>query len=324
MMLLADQLLARAGEDPDAEVFEAVGTDGHVTPLSRAQLASRASAVAAELAACGEGPALLLYPAGLEYAVALFACFLAGRPVIPAFPPGQSAMPDQERLAGIFADGRPSVVLAPERYPGLPVPAVLAVPGDEADGTAWRPPAAGPRDVAIIQYTSGSTGRPRGVLVRHESLAANTAAIQQGLGLDAASRGLTWLPPFHDMGLVGGLLAPVAIGMLMRILPPQSFLKSPLTWLREITANGITASGGPDFAYGLCVRRARDDRSLEGLDLSNWRVAFSGGETVRPRTLAASPRPASTRRRSCRATAWPRPPSSSPPATGPGGQMTPP
>jgi acyl-CoA synthetase (AMP-forming)/AMP-acid ligase II len=288
MALLSDQLLTRAEEDADATVYEAIGADGNLTPLTRGQLACRASALANELAAAPEGPALLLYPAGLEYAVAIFGGFLAGRPVIPAFPPGQTSMPDRERLAGMIADARPSVVLAPERYPGIPVPTLLAVPGAEADGTAWcRPSAAGPRDVAIIQYTSGSTGRPRGVLVRHESLAANTAAIEQRLGLDPDSHGLTWLPPFHDMGLIGGLLIPVSVGLPARIMSPESFLKSPLSWLREISKGGITVSGGPDFAYDLCVRRARDDRSLEGLDLSSWRVAFSGGEMVRQRTLAA-------------------------------------
>jgi acyl-CoA synthetase (AMP-forming)/AMP-acid ligase II len=104
--------------------------------------------------------------------------------------------------------------------------------------------------------------------------------------LDAGSRAVTWLPPFHDMGLVGGLLTPMAAGIPMRVIRPADFLKAPLWWLRQISELGATHSGGPNFGYDLCVRRARDDDALAGLDLSRWRVAFSGGETVRHQTMA--------------------------------------
>ncbi len=284
---LADVLHTRANQEPYAVAYELVDAAGRVTTLTHAQLAGRASALAGELAGGEPGPVLLLYPAGLDYVVAVFAAFLAGRPVVPAYPPGQSSLPDRQRLAGIVADARPSVVVAPQPYAGIPVPTVLRVPGAEADGTPWhRPPAATPQDVAIIQYTSGSTGRPRGVLVRHDSVAANTAAIAESFRLDGSSRGLTWLPPFHDMGLVGCLLTPLAAGVPVRVMAPEDFLKSPLSWLRQITGSGATVSGGPNFAYDLCVRRASRDHALEGLDLSGWRVAFNGGETVKPGTMA--------------------------------------
>jgi len=285
---LAEVLLARADRQPEAVAYEIVDPTGRVTTLSHAQLAGRASALAGQLAACGDGPALLLYPAGLEYVVAVFAGFLAGRPVVPAYPPGQSSMPDRKRLAGIITDARPSVVVAPERHPDIPVTTVFTVPGPEADDTPWhRPPGAPEQDVAIIQYTSGSTGRPRGVLVRHDSVAANTAAIAERFGLNAQSHGLSWLPPYHDMGLIGGLLTPLKAGIPVRVMSPADFLKSPLSWLRQITETGATVSGGPNFAYDLCVRRAHNDAALTGLDLSGWRVAFSGGETVKQRTMAA-------------------------------------
>ncbi|MCH0563660.1 fatty acyl-AMP ligase [Streptomyces sp. MUM 2J] len=286
--LLVDILHSRADREPDATAYELVGRDGPTTVLSYGSLAGRASALARQLAGCGDGPVLLLYPAGLEYVVAVFAGFLAGRPVIPAYPPDQSSLPDRRRLSGIVEDARPSVVLAPGRHPGFPAAAFLSVPGPEADGTSWyRPAGAEDQRVAIIQYTSGSTGRPRGVLVRHDSVAANTAAIAEAFGLTAASRGMTWLPPYHDMGLVGGLLAPMSAGIPVRVMPPEDFLKAPLSWLRQITEHGITVSGGPDFAYQLCVRRAHNDAALEGLDLSGWSVAFSGGETVKQQTMAA-------------------------------------
>ncbi|MGW0495865.1 AMP-binding protein [Streptomyces sp. NPDC003007] len=286
--LLVDILHSRADREPDATAYELVGRDGLTTALSYGSLAGRASALAGELARCGDGPVLLLYPAGLEYVVAVFAAFLAGRPVIPAYPPNQSSLPDRKRLSGIVEDARPSVVLAPEHHAGIPAATFLTVPGPEAEGTAWfRPAGAEDQQVAIIQYTSGSTGRPRGVLVRHDSVAANTAAIAEAFGLTASSRGMTWLPPYHDMGLIGGLLAPMSAGIPVRVMPPEDFLKAPLSWLRQITEHGVTVSGGPDFAYQLCVRRAHNDAALEGLELSGWSVAFSGGETVKQQTMAA-------------------------------------
>ncbi len=286
---LTDALLVRADATPTAVAYELVDPSGRVIALSYAQVAARASALAEQLARCpGDGPVLLACAAGLEYPVAVFAAFLAGRPVIPAYPPGPTA-PDRDRLARIVADARPPVVVTGPGQPDLGVPTVLAVPGPEVDGTPWgRPAGAAEADVAIVQYTSGSTGRPRGVLVRPGSVAANVAAISDRFGLTDASRALVWLPPFHDMGLIGGLLTPIAAGIPVRIMPPGDFLKSPLWWLRQITESGATHSGGPDFAYALCVRRAqaRGEDALAGLNLSRWRVAFNGGESVRRRTLA--------------------------------------
>src|SRR5690606_38859262 len=150
--------------------------------------------------------------------------FLAGRPVIPAYPPNQSSLPDRARIDGIVQDARPSVVLAPEQHTGMGEASFLTVPGAEADGTNWfRPPGAADQQVGIIQYTSGSTGNPRGVLVRHDSIAAKTAAIARAFGLSESSRGMTWLPPYHDMGLIGGLLAPMSAGIPVRLMPPEDF-----------------------------------------------------------------------------------------------------
>lgn len=281
---LTEVLADRADKTPDAVAYEAATVDGEVRALSYRRLAGRVSALAARLAEHAPGPVLLASPAGLDYPVAVFAAFLAGRPVIPAYPPGP--MVDADRLAGIVADARPSAVIGPPSVADLGVPATVTVPGDEADDTPWQQPdGAAQQETAIIQYTSGSTGTPRGVLVRHEAVVANTAAIARRFGLTPESRGLTWLPPFHDMGLIGGLLTPVAAGIPTRILDPGDFLKAPLWWLRQITETGATATGGPDFAYALCVRRARNDAALDGLDLSGWQVAFSGGEPVRRRTL---------------------------------------
>src|SRR4051812_36598643 len=172
---LTDAMLVRADATPSAVAYELVDPTGRISALSYAQLAARASALAEQLAGDhDDGPVLLACPAGLDYPVAVFAAFLAGRPVIPAYPAGSTA-PDRDRLAGIVADARPSIVVtaggpAGPGQPDLGVPTVLTVPGPEADGTPWGPPSgAAATDVAIIQYTSGSTGRPRGVLVRRDS-----------------------------------------------------------------------------------------------------------------------------------------------------------
>jgi acyl-CoA synthetase (AMP-forming)/AMP-acid ligase II/acyl carrier protein len=282
---LADVLLTRADEAPDTVAYEFAEPAGQVSTMTHAQLAGRASALATGLARCGEGPVLIACPAGLDYVVAVFAAFLAGRPMIPADAPPSRPQAD-DRLAGIVADAHPAVAVAGRPGPVPGVANVVTVPGS---GTGeWRRtrlPAGD--DIAVIQYTSGSTSRPRGVLVRHSGLLANTHAIARRFGLTSASRGLTWLPPYHDMGLVGGLLTPMAAGVPTRILRPGDFLKAPLWWLRQITETGADTTGGPNFAYDLCVRRAQRDDALDGLDLSGWRVAFNGGEPVNRATLEA-------------------------------------
>ncbi|WP_019925410.1 non-ribosomal peptide synthetase [Nocardia sp. BMG111209] len=281
--MLTETLLDRADRTPGAVAYEAVDPFGAVTTLTCAQLASRALLLARRLDAVGDGPVLLAYPAGLDYVVAIYAGFLAGRAIIPAFPPGLSPRADRTRLAGIVADAAPPAVVAPRRFDEIDVPTVLSVP--DADGDAPGP-RRGAAELAVVQYTSGSTSRPRGVLVRHDNLNANIAAIVERFRVDADSRSVTWLPPYHDMGLVGGLLTPMAAGIPVRIIEPVDFLKDPLWWLRQIGETGATHSGGPNFGYDLCLRRLSGDAAVADLDLSRWRVAFSGGETVRHRTLA--------------------------------------
>lgn len=304
--VLTEVLLRRAEQEPDAVGYEFVASSGAVSTLSYGQLAGRATAVAVQLRAgvnAGtQGPVLVACPTGLDYLVAVFGGFLAGRPVIPGYPADAGDRLNRARLDGILRDARPDVMLVPfgtelstAADPALP-PA-LPVPGAEADHTAPTGPVDPEQPVALLQYTSGSTGAPRGVRVRHDSVAANTAGIAECFGIGAESRGLTWLPPYHDMGLVGGLLTPLAAGIPVRILSPEDFLKSPLWWLRQIGESGATMSGGPNFGYDLCLRRLGPrpetnadshrgaDEQLDGIDLSGWRVAFNGGEAVRWHTL---------------------------------------
>jgi acyl-CoA synthetase (AMP-forming)/AMP-acid ligase II len=142
-----------------------------------------------------------------------------------------------------------------------------------------------PDDLALLQYTSGSTRAPRGVRITHANLWNNLRQIERCFGHDQTSRGVIWLPPTHDMGLIGGVLQPLYAGFPVWLMSPQAFLKRPRSWLEAISQVQGTTSGGPNFAYDLCVERISADE-LSGLDLSSWKVAFTGAEPVRSSTLA--------------------------------------
>ncbi|HWN41215.1 MAG TPA: amino acid adenylation domain-containing protein, partial [Thermoanaerobaculia bacterium] len=150
----------------------------------------------------------------------------------------------------------------------------------------WRPPAVGPDSLAFLQYTSGSTSTPKGVRVTHGNLIANERAIQHACGQSEESVVVGWLPLYHDMGLIGNVLQPLWCGATCVLMSPLSFLQRPRRWLDAIDRFRGTTSGGPDFAYSLCVRKI-PPADREGLDLSSWRVAFNGAEPVRAATLDA-------------------------------------
>ncbi|MFM7445919.1 MAG: fatty acyl-AMP ligase, partial [Tabrizicola sp.] len=158
---------------------------------------------------------------------------------------------------------------------------------DDIDPTgvaAWTPPAIGPEALALIQFTSGSTGDPRGVLVTHANLLANLRDVATHLDHDRHSVMVSWLPLFHDLGLIYGLLQPLAEGHLGVLIPPAAFLQQPLRWLRVISDFRATHAAAPNFAYELCVARVSEE-TLAGLDLSTWRVAVNAAEPVRDETL---------------------------------------
>ncbi|MCZ7680914.1 MAG: AMP-binding protein [Sandaracinaceae bacterium] len=138
--------------------------------------------------------------------------------------------------------------------------------------------------VALLQYTSGSTSQPRGVRLTHDNLIDNARAICQRFRHHERSHGVIWLPPYHDMGLMGGLFQPLYVGFPVVLVPALSFVQRPHLWLRLISDWKATTSGGPCFGYDLCVRRLSDEQ-LEGLDLSSWSLAFVGAEPVRPTVL---------------------------------------
>ncbi|MGX8909948.1 beta-ketoacyl synthase N-terminal-like domain-containing protein [Streptomyces netropsis] len=240
------------------------------------------------------GPrALLLYPPpSADYIAAFFGCMYAGFLPVPAYPP---MTPDQwSALAAVIADCDAEVVCTTADLQGYVTSSLASAglatvrtvatdrPAPPLDEAAIHHP--GPDAVAFLQYTSGSTGRPRGVLALQRNVLANLEVIESAFGHGPASTGVIWLPPYHDMGLIGGILTPLHQGFPVHLSSPLAFLRDPLSWPRLISAVGATTSGGPDFAYALCARKARPQDVAE-LRLDSWDVAFNGAEMLRPRTL---------------------------------------
>ncbi|HSL83471.1 MAG TPA: AMP-binding protein, partial [Thermoanaerobaculia bacterium] len=290
-------LRERAEARPEAPLFRWLA-DGEepAEGLTRGALEARARGIATVLGERlrpGE-PAVLLYPPGLELVAAFFGCLAAGVVAVPAYPPrGARSLP---RLRSILEDARPRAVLTESGMLGrlrklaAGEPALAGVPLVATDGVApeagnGRPgPDPGPDDLAFVQYTSGSTAEPRGVMVSHGNLLHNEEAIRRAFGQTESSVVVSWLPLYHDMGLIGGVLQPVYSGGRCVLMAPAAFLRRPVRWLRAIHEHGATTSGGPDFAYALCAREVGEEERA-GLDLSGWAVAFDGSEPVRPATL---------------------------------------
>lgn len=265
--------------------------------LSPDGLDRRARAIAARLQALGAPGerVLLLYPPGLEYIQAFFGCLYAGALAVPVYPPMRMDRP-QPRLQAVASDCSPVAFLTLSRLAesagthggpnlglgALPWIATDRIPDDE--GSRWHPPAIGAESLAFLQYTSGSTNLPRGVALTHANLLHNLRAMQQMIGLSPGLPGVSWLPPYHDMGLIGSLLQVVYSGLRGTFLSPLAFLQRPYRWLAAISRTRAVVSGGPNFAYDLCVRRITPEQRAS-LDLSTWEVAYNGAEPVLAETL---------------------------------------
>ncbi|MBW1248004.1 non-ribosomal peptide synthetase [Pseudomonas tolaasii] len=292
---LVESLQRRAAQTPDqvALRFLADSAEQNVV-LSYHELDQRARTIAAALqanAALGDR-AVLLFPSGPDYVAAFFGCLYAGVIAVPAYPPESTRRHHQERLLSIIADAEPRLLLTIASLgDGLAqidnAPPVLSVDTLDA-GIAgnWVALELQADNIAFLQYTSGSTALPKGVQVSHGNLVANEVLIRRGFGIDLNPDDVivSWLPLYHDMGLIGGLLQPIFSGVPCVLMSPAYFLGRPLRWLEAISEYGGTISGGPDFAYRLCSERV-SDTALERLDLSRWRVAYSGSEPIRLDTL---------------------------------------
>ncbi|MCU1786941.1 non-ribosomal peptide synthetase [Pseudomonas sp. 13B_2.1_Bac1] len=292
---LVESLQRRAAQTPDQVALRFLAESAeHSVVLSYRDLDQRARTIAAALqakATLGDR-AVLLFPSGPDYVAAFFGCLYAGVIAVPAYPPESTRRHHQERLLSIIADAEPRLLLTIASLgDGLAqidnAPPVLSVDTlDAGIAERWLAPELQPDDIAFLQYTSGSTALPKGVQVSHGNLVANEVLIRRGFGIDLNPDDVivSWLPLYHDMGLIGGLLQPIFSGVPCVLMAPAYFLGRPLRWLEAISEYGGTISGGPDFAYRLCSERVSES-ALERLDLSRWRVAYSGSEPIRLDTL---------------------------------------
>lgn len=271
------------------------GVGGDDIALTYAQLDAAARNVGGylqKLGAAGQR-VLLVYPPVLDFVVGFFGCLYAGATAVPAYPPRRNRK--GQRIHGIAHDCQAQLALTNEQirqqiegdanwveWESISIVATDSLATDYKQH--WTNPRIKPDDLAVLQYTSGSTGNPKGVMLTHANLVRNTEMIMHAFHMRQDSRGLSWLPTYHDMGLVGGILMPVFSGCHLTLMSPMTFLQQPIRWLRAISRYGTTISGAPNFAYQLCVDKIRDDE-LHDIDLSSWRVAFNGAEPIRPSTL---------------------------------------
>lgn len=263
--------------------------------VSYGELDKSARAIAARLVDIGlvGRCAILLYPPSLSYIEAFFGCLYAGVIAVPAYPPTGRHF---DRLKAIFEDASPAAILSTEALASrFRASAEKALAGssarwlttdrvDPADAASWRARSRGADEVAFLQYTSGSTSDPRGVMVTHANLLSNQALIKESFAHDDETTLVGWLPLYHDMGLIGNVLQPLYIGATAYLMSPTAFLEKPARWLRAISNYRAHTSGGPNFAFDLCARKITEEEKA-GLDLSGWRIAFSGAEPVRLATI---------------------------------------
>ncbi|WP_322703971.1 fatty acyl-AMP ligase [Nostoc sp. DedQUE04] len=297
-----DIVKARALIEPDKTSFIFL-QDGEteVAKLTYKELDQQAKAIASQLQSIinpGDAygalrvRALLLYPPGLDFIAAFFGCLYAGVIAVPAYPPRRNQ--HQSRLEAIIADAQPLVVLTTsdlfanisnqlsqnQQFPNLHYIATNNILSSEN----FTPYQASPDTLAFLQYTSGSTGIPKGVMITHGNLLYNSQLIQSCFQDTPYSLGVSWLPPYHDMGLIGGVLQPLYVGAPTILMSPVAFIQKPWRWLQAISRYKATTSGGPNFAYELCVKKITLEQKAE-LDLSNWILAFNGAEPIRIETL---------------------------------------
>jgi len=295
---LVDLLDYRAVQQPDHIVFRFINSDGREDgSLTFAELQRRARTIAARL---GEhvvpgDRVVLLVPPGLDYVAAFFGCLCAGAVAVPAYPPNPRRA--DPRVARIVADCGARLALASDALMARLDGWLALTPelggltwldaGRLAEGGAggWRAPSVTGGSLAMLQYTSGSTGDPRGVMLAHANLLHNSTTIHRVSAHQPGDNGVFWLPPFHDMGLIGGILQPVYAGLSAALMAPATFLQRPFRWLEAMSRYRATTSGAPNFAYDLCVERITDEERAS-LDLSAWRTSFNGAEPIRADTIA--------------------------------------
>lgn len=293
---LVSILRHRAAVTPQQKIYTFLG-DGETesASLTYQELDLQARVMATqllELGATGER-ALLLYPPSLEFITAFFGCLYAGVIAVPAYPPKRNQY--LSRLQAIVKDSQATIVLSTRSVlkklnqgitenQELAKLQLLASDWEPKELPDWKETPVDLDSLAFLQYTSGSTGTPKGVMVSHGNIMHNQKMIAQAFGHNHDTVFVGWLPLFHDMGLIGNVLQPIYLGRPCILMSPVAFVQKPLRWLQAISRYQATTSGGPNFAYDLCVNKIAP-QELTNLDLSSWTVAFNGAEPIQSNTL---------------------------------------
>jgi acyl carrier protein len=274
--------------------------EGAEHPLTYRALWEGSLAYAAQLADAGLSPGdtvAIMLPTSREYLFCFYGTLLAGGIPVPLYPPARLATIEDHltRHVGILKSaGTALMVTVPEAKPIAwllraqveSLRAVLTTRELSLDAKGFTPVRATAGQIGFLQYTSGSTGQPKGVVLTHANLLANVRAMGRGARATSEDVFVSWLPLYHDMGLIGGCFATMYLGFPVVLMSPLAFLSRPSQWLRAIHRHRGTISGGPNFAYELCLRRI-PEHEMEGIDLSSWRFAFNGAEPVSPETMSA-------------------------------------
>ncbi len=286
---------------PDRVYVYLYGDAPDPEPITYAALLADAMAVAGGLrvrgAEAGDQVAIML-PTGRDFLAAFYGIMYAGCVPVPVYPPARPSQLEDHlrRIAGIIANSQSAVLVTFDRarsvagllrlqgLSSLAIATVSELSQPQRDGGATRGQrAAG--DLAFLQYTSGSTGEPKGVALTHRNLLANLASMREATGVNPSDVFVSWLPLYHDMGLIGAVMGSLYIGFTLVLMSPLAFLARPSRWLRAIHRHRGTLTAAPNFAYEFCLSKV-DERELEGLDLSSLRMAFNGAEAVMPATIS--------------------------------------
>ncbi|MFF4215406.1 aminotransferase class I/II-fold pyridoxal phosphate-dependent enzyme [Streptomyces nondiastaticus] len=299
---VAALLRCRADRTPDALAYRFLpGADDASESWTYGELDLRARTVAGRLLRenLSGKPVLLLHPPGLDYIAAFFGCLYAGAVAVPAYPPDSARFGQtMPRLAAIArdsgathayttADVRDAARAKPEEISALGLAGLTWLTAADlgpADAAAWHEPGTSGDSLAFLQYTSGSTADPKGVMVTHSNLVRNLRSIHLRLEHDEHSGMVSWLPPYHDMGLIGGILTPLYGGFPAHLMAPATFVRRPLLWLDTLSRTRASTSVAPNFGFEQCLRRVTDEQR-DALDLRHWRLALNGAEPVRAETL---------------------------------------
>ncbi|MEH7328743.1 AMP-binding protein [Priestia megaterium] len=282
---------------PEKVVYTFLSNDNQdETNITYQELHMYAKQIAAYLQHLGlEGQrALLMYPSGIDYVKAFLGCIYANVIPVPVYPPGLSR--NMERLKAIMDDSATNIILTTTQLHSkisfhfsdeLSNMNLKWIPIDDISydyRDQWSKPKVDKESLAFLQYTSGSTSSPKGVMVTHGNILHNEAMIKAACQHNEDTVMLGWLPMYHDMGLIGNILQPLYLGAKCVFMSPMDFLQKPFRWLSAISKYKATISGGPNFAYDLCLKKITDEQKVQ-LDLSSWEVAFNGAEPVRYETI---------------------------------------